>query len=1084
VTEDRKSMPDIVPGRVVGQGRAPAQLAFPRGDERRLTSEQQAVVSGPAVPGLVVAGAGSGKTETLALRFVYLLDHAKSLFGCDLAPDEILCLTFTRKAAAEIADRVVTDLGRVFGFDGDRPAPAVSTYNAYASGLVAEHGLRVGVDPDAVVLSEASAWQLAYRLAESWEGELDFDGDLSAAAQAVSSLAASLADHNVEVGAMAEFLTSIVDRVGGLPPGPGRRSAGPREKILGPLRSRLALVPLIERYQAAKREASALDFADQIAVALQLSQVPSIRGLERSRYRAVLLDEFQDTSPGQLDLLANLFGSGHPVTAVGDPFQAIYGFRGASEAALERFLDRFGVEGPPQTLSVSWRNSSGVLEAANSITSALRMGSGIGVPRLRSRSEEKGESEPDRKDPAVTAHLYPDEEAEAAGLVARLVERRAALGALRHGDEATGAVLLRKRDLLPPIVQAFREAGVDFQVVGIGGLLDTPVVVDLVALLQAAHDPSRGDSLMRLLTSERVALGMRDLAALGEWSEEMAGPREDREVEASLVEALTDMPPDGWESRDGRALSREARSRLGDLQRVLEAIRAHTYLPLDELVRFAARVWNLDIETRVTDLAMEGEAALQALEGVARDFEQGANVATLGAFLAWLQAAYEHERGLDVPVGEPREGAVQVLTVHGAKGMEWDIVAVPGLVDGTFPSVAPSTGGGSGAKSSLIYRDGAWLSGRRGKHSLPWPLRRDRGRLPSWDWEGASSIKELEEIGEEFHEAAARHALEEERRLFYVAVTRARSDVILTSVPNPRARRPQPMSVFLADLENDGIVSPDPIALDGSDVEDSSRIRTPAVWPPSPTPSQEARRRLATEVREARAKGTDGVTLPYADDIEDLLRERSEEGRTGSVDLPAHLSSTDVVRLATDRESYALTRRRPMPRISGAAARKGDAFHAWVERYYRMPTLTDPEDVFAVDGGDGAPAEGVELAGLREAFLDGEWADRLPTAVEVDIEMPVEEFVLRCRIDAVFPPGNGLDRVTIVDWKTGRPPKGPHDRAAREVQLAIYRLAWAAWKGIPVADIDAVFVFLPAGEVVRPARSLDRDEILELVRGR
>jgi len=1014
---------------------------------------------------------------------VYLLDHARSLFGRDLAPDEILCLTFTRKAAGEIADRVAADLRRVFGPDEDRPAPAVSTYNAYASGLVAEHGLRIGVDPDAVVLSEASAWQLAYRLAESWEGALDFDGDLSSAAQAVSSLAASLADHSVEVGDMASFLASIVDRVAGLPLGAGRRSEGPRGKILGPLRSRLALAPLIERYQAAKREASALDFADQIAVALRLSQVPSIRALERSRYRAVLLDEFQDTSPGQLDLLANLFGSGHPVTAVGDPFQAIYGFRGASEAALERFLDRFGVEGEPQTLSVSWRNSSGVLEAANAITSCLRTGSGVGVPRLRSRYEETKDTEPAREHPAVTAHLYPDEETEADGLVAHLIERRSVLEASRDGASATCAVLLRKRTLLPPIVQALRAAGVDFQVVGIGGLLDSPVIVDLVALLQAAHDPSRGDSLMRLLTSERVALGVRDLAALGEWAEEVAGPREDREVEASIVEALADLPPDGWTSRDGRILGGEARSRLADLRGVLEAIRGHTYLPLDELVRFAARIWNLDIEARVADRTTEGEASLRALEGIARDFERGANVATLGAFLAWLKAAYDHERGLDVPVEEPRVGAVQVLTVHGAKGMEWDVVAIPGLVDGTFPSVTPSQGDKAGGKPSVVYRDGAWLTGQRGRYDLPWPLRRDHERLPTWDWQGAASVKDLEDVGERFREAAARHVLEEERRLFYVAVTRARSDVILTAVPNSRARTLRPMSLFLADLENDGIVFPAPLDPDDAGFGDPGQDRAPLVWPPPPTPSQEARRLLAAEVRKAMATGAPGVALPYADDIEDLLREGSEKGRAESVGLPAHLSSTDVVRLAADRESYALARRRPMPRISGTAARRGDAFHAWVERYFRMPTLADPEDAFDADRGDADPEGVAELGGLRRAFLDGEWADRLPTAVEADVEMPVEEFVLRCRIDAVFPPGNGLDRVTIVDWKTGKPPR-ESDRAAREVQLAIYRLAWATWTGTPVEDVDAAFVFLPSGEVVRPARPLDRDDILALIRGR
>lgn len=1084
MTEDREPIPKSAWGRVAGQGRTPRELALLGNAAKRLTGEQEFIVSAPAIPGLVVAGAGSGKTDTLALRFVYLLDHARSLFGRDLAPDEILCLTFARKAAAEIADRVTGDLEKAFGRDDDRPAPAVSTYNSYAAGLVSEHGLRVGVDPDTVVLTEASAWQLAYRLAESWEGELGFDGDLSSAAQAVSSLAASLADHSVEVGEFAGFLGSIIERVKELPLGPKRRSEKPREGILAPLKSRLALAPLIERYQAAKREASAFDFADQIAVALDLSRVSSIQGLERSRYRAVLLDEFQDTSPGQMDLLANLFGSRHPVTAVGDPFQAIYGFRGATEAALERFHDRFEVDGKPQTLSVSWRNASGVLVAANAITAELRSHSSIEVPRLRSRFEETGIVEPDRKHPAVTAYLYPDEQAEAAGLVAHLVEQREALQTSRQGESVACAILLRKRDQCPPIVHALRDAGVDFQVVGIGGLLDTPVVVDLVALLEAAHDPSRGDSLMRLLTSERVALGVRDIAALGEWSEELAGPREDREVEASLVEAVADLPPDGWESRDGRNLSGEARLRLTGLQRVLEAIRSHTYLPLGELVRFATRAWNLDIEARVADSpTMEGEAALRAIAQVARDFERGAGVATLGAFLAWLEAAYRREHGLDVPAGEQREGAIQILTVHGAKGMEWDVVAIPGLVDGVFPGITPSKGKESGGKGDLAYRDSAWLSG---KDDLPWGLRRDRDRLPSWVWDEATSVKDLEGAIEDFRLAAGRHRIEEERRLFYVAITRARTDVILTSSPFTEAGKPRPISVFLTNLQRAGIVSPDPVSLDDSGVDgpemgNASPTGTPIVWPSPATQVQGERRRLAREVRTALAEGSRDVALPYAEEIEDLLREDGDNERRVQANLPTHLSSTDVVQLSADREAYFLDRRRPMPRIAGAEARRGDAFHSWVERHYTVPALIDPEDPFDRDGTDREGSD-LDLGALQRAFLNSEWAKRLPTAVEVAIEAPVEEFVLRCRIDAVFPPGGGLEKVTIVDWKTGKPPREPRDQAAREIQLAMYRLAWSAWKGMSPKDVDVAFVYVQTGETVRPRQLLERGEILALIR--
>src|SRR6187431_2927788 len=167
-------------GVVSGLGRGAAELAHLIDPDRRLTGEQEAIVSAPLGPALVVAGAGSGKTETLSLRILYLLDHAQELFGADISPDEILCLTFTRKAAAEIAERSERFIAHAFDpvgprgpvRDPERPAPAVATYNGYSAALALEHGLRVGVDPDSTVLTQAALWQLAWRVVEEWTDAL------------------------------------------------------------------------------------------------------------------------------------------------------------------------------------------------------------------------------------------------------------------------------------------------------------------------------------------------------------------------------------------------------------------------------------------------------------------------------------------------------------------------------------------------------------------------------------------------------------------------------------------------------------------------------------------------------------------------------------------------------------------------------------------------------------------------------------------------------------------------------------------------------------------------------------------------
>ena len=197
--------------------------------------------------------------------------------------------------------------------------------------------------------------------------------------------------------------------------------------------------------------------------------------------------------------------------AVGDPNQAIYGFRGASAAALADYVDTFG--GPDvvvqSSLSVSWRNEAAVLAAANVTAAPLREGAQVSVAELRSRGEHLGVAEPRRAAAGVAAHMAVNLFEEAHNAAAWILERRAELGA-----DATAAVLCRRKALFGPIVDALRDAGIPYEVVGLGGLLDTPVVADLLALLEVAHDPSRGDSLMRLLTSSRVNLGPRDLIAL------------------------------------------------------------------------------------------------------------------------------------------------------------------------------------------------------------------------------------------------------------------------------------------------------------------------------------------------------------------------------------------------------------------------------------------------------------------------------------------------------------------------------------------------------------------------------------------
>ncbi|WP_285103245.1 ATP-dependent DNA helicase [Promicromonospora sp. MEB111] len=1104
------------------------------------TDEQVRVIESPLEPALVVAGAGSGKTETMAARVVWLI--ANKL----VHPEQVLGLTFTRKAAGELTQRVQTRLAQLnralgeesgealAGLDLDRPT--VATYNAYAASLVADHGLRLGVEPSARLLGQAEQWQLASQVVESWDEDLATDRAVSTVTAAVVALSDALGEHLVDPADARARLTDMAEHLESVPLGPRqKRRTKDVDKLIGSIAERARFVDLVVEYRRRKRIAEALDFGDQVSFAAQLArEVPMVGAAERARFEVVLLDEYQDTSYAQVELLSGLFGGGHPVTAVGDPHQSIYGWRGASAAGLARFPDRFqrddGVPAAVHYLSTSWRNDAAVLTAANIVSGPLRSRTGaaatVEVPPLDLR--------PDAGEGVVTAHVAAtlEEEAEA---VAEWVAERWRSGAHPDG-RATAAVLCRARAQFPAIEVALRRRGLPVEVVGLGGLLSTPEVVDVVALLQAAHDPSRGDSLLRLLTGPRLNLGAADLHALGSWAADLARLDDPRRAAAataepvpdddlrvvegdisdhrSIVDALDDLPPAGEPARDGRVLSEDAHRRLAALARLLRDLRGLTYLSLPELVVQAERALGLDVEA-ATALALAGAGVggavsdrgrehLDAFRDVAASFAQSSDTATLGAFLAWLGVAGERERGLDMPVHEPDPDAVQVITAHAAKGLEWDAVAVAGLADGAFPTW--DRGSRSGESSS------GWLSDLG---ELPYHLRGDADDLPRFDWEHASDTKDLVALRDEFKAECGEHRLAEERRLAYVAFTRARRELFLTASWWGTASRPRGVSPFLAELADAELVKadlwapmPEPDAENPRNAEEIT-----AVWPAPDGGSDERRpdqqptardvlRATAALVDEAADERlvalaamrlpADALTAPQgvlADaaghDLVDLARmllaERNRHADR-EVAFPAHVSASGLVRLAADRDAFALQLRRPVPVQPTVHARRGTRFHEWVEQFFTSATLLDVDDLPSAEDDD--LPEDTDLDKLRDTFLGSEWSARMPVAVEVDVETPVAGVMLRCRMDAVFKdPATGPDAVVVVDWKTGREPLDATARAAREVQLAVYRLAWSRWTGLPLDQVSAAFYYVGSDTTVRPDRLLDEAELEALIRG-
>ncbi|WP_299440952.1 ATP-dependent DNA helicase [uncultured Phycicoccus sp.] len=1068
-------------------------LAKALGQSYAPTAEQAAVIEAPLQrPLLVVAGAGSGKTETMAARVVWLVANGL------VRPDEVLGLTFTRKAAGELGERLAARLTtlRETGLwtpDAEDGAPVlddgptVSTYHAYAAGIVREHGVRLGVESESRLLSEAAAWQFAHEAVTSWDGEVaGVEKAESTVTTALVDLAGEMAEHLRDVDEVAAHLDDVIATLEAVPRGESRRTAYPASvrDALAVLRERRAVLPLVARYAELKRARDAMDFADQMALAARIARaVPDVGRAERARYRAVLLDEFQDTSEAQLQLLRSLFvatGEPVPVTAVGDPNQSIYGWRGASSTTLTQFRTDFADDEPAavRQLSTSWRNDEAVLAVANHVAAPLRARATVPVEPLVARSG----AGPGR---VAIARLHTVED-EAAHVAGWLAERGAGRGGV------TAAVLCRKRSQFQPVVDALEARGTPYEVVGLGGLLHTPEVADLVAMLWVVQDPTRGDHLMRLLTGPTCRLGAADLDGLGEWARvrqraaRAADPDQRRDLapdaseRASIVEALDDLPPPRWVGEQGQRISPAALERLTGLAAAVRRLRSMTGLGLAELAAEAEAVLGLDVEVLARPEWSPGAARahLDAFGDVAASFSASADRTSLGGFLAWLDAAVDEERGLDLGWVEARPDAVQVMTVHAAKGLEWDLVAVPGLVEASFPTHTCSpTKPVDGEWTHGDPKDKGWLVGL---DSLPYDLRGDVDGLPRLPWREAADWDDLAAGYDRFVLAGAEHAVTEERRLAYVAATRARTDLLLSAHVWGGQSTPRVTSRFLREVREAGLAHLErpwaPMPPPDEPKPQNPRTAEPVSyeWPATTRPERHARlvgpAEAVAEAARALRSGQDAeaARTRWDDEARLLLAERASRrrGRDVVVELPPHLSTSSLVALAEDPESFTARLRRPMPQPPALAARRGTAFHAWVEEHYARAAMVD---IDALPGSADDDAADTDLGRLRAAFLASEWADREPAEVETSIETVVDGIAVRGRVDAVFEEtgADGQPVWTVVDWKTGPPATGAKARA-RVLQLAAYRLAWARLRGVDPERVGAAFFHAATGETVRP----------------
>ncbi|MFJ4643340.1 ATP-dependent helicase [Streptomyces bobili] len=753
------------------------------------TPEQTACITAPPAPQVIVAGAGSGKTTVMAARVLWLVGTGQ------VAPEQVLGLTFTNKAAGELAERVrkaliragVTDPDVI---DPDNPPgePVISTYHSFAGRLLTDHGLRIGLEPTSRLLADATRYQLAARVLREAPGP--YPALTRSFADLVSDLLAldsELAEHLVRPEDLRAWDAELLHTLEG-----AKLSNADLRKVPETAAARRELAELVLRYRAVKRERDLLDFGDQIALSAQLARIPEVGRLLRDEFRVVLLDEYQDTSVAQRTLLAGLFGggTGHPVTAVGDPCQAIYGWRGASVANLDDFPEHFAhADGHPatrQALSENRRSGGRLLDLANGLAEPLRaMHAGVEALRPAPGAERDGMV----RCALLTTHA--EEIDWIADSVAHLVNTGKAPGEI--------AVLCRTATDFAETQGALVARDVPVEVVGLSGLLHLPEVADLVAVCQVLQDPGANASLVRLLTGPRWRIGPRDLALLGRRARLLVsharggdGDDPDRRLAAavegvdpseviSLADALDtflESPLEGT-GDDGLPFSPDARVRFARLAAELRDLRRSLSDPLMDVLHRVLAVTGLEVELSASPhaLAARRRETLSNFLDIAASFAAAESEASLLAFLGFLRTAAQYEKGLDnaLPGGE---NTVKVLTAHRSKGLEWDVVAVPGLVTGTFPS-------GQGREK--------WTAQAK---VLPHGLRGDADTLPdieTWDSRGMKA----------FHEAMKDHQHTEERRLGYVTFTRPRS-LLLGSGHwwGPTQKKPRGPSDFLQALHD------------------------------------------------------------------------------------------------------------------------------------------------------------------------------------------------------------------------------------------------------------------------------------------
>lgn len=994
----------------------------------KLSEEQLTAAKYESSPLAIIAGAGTGKTTVMSARVVHLVNSGQ------VQPEQILGLTFTNKAASQLRTRIAKQLGKEF----QDQLPTISTYHSFARQLLIDHGAILGIEPDHKTLTDSARAQLALKVLAKTQLEIThLDYSTGRLVEMLLGLDDLLAEHLLDFDKLAQFDREWIEQLQPIATNEDIRTA---ISVAG---QRVELLELVKEFRILKHQLGFIDFADQMRLSVELLSTDSeLSAKLKQQFHCVLLDEYQDTSVAQQQMLLLAFGEGHSVTAVGDPLQSIYAWRGASADTTRSFPNLFKTKSnsPAQVLSLSenYRSVGSVLTSANDVIASLRTANPGSKPLVQGNTA-LGMGE-------VRVGCYERVSDEIAGIVAEISNL------INDGAKVDEiAVLGRTAASLLKIHQGLIAAGIPAALVGVETISRTPEVVEILSLVEAAADPLASAAVARLLISPRLNIGDRDLAELAKRAAELAAdvnpdanlPTEfaglDPLTQASLSDALLDL--------GGSKISAAGKERMRQLADDIESVRTAGNA-LDSIWR-AIQVLNMDIElyANPTSRITQRANVVAGFVDLVRSWTESSDDQSVAAFIGWINASrrFKIVPKIEVPLVS---GAVSLLTIHRAKGLEWPHVFIPEATATVFPT----------SQTRSVFTSVV--------DALPHSLRGDRNSLPPDPIADKKSIKE-------FKDAVKQYALDEELRLFYVALTRAQHSVTVTSSwwgeTQKGCRGP---SAFYRELVKSATTV-------------LSEFPEPDQDQPNPYIAEEDvyRNQANSQYREKLTEIADEVLASSGDltSFDDLTKTEQDQvaawdqaigwltaaPENTSVTLPNLLTATNLMKVINSPTEVAQNLLRPLPTAPARVATSGTAVHAKIESYYKMATLIDLDELIADPP---LPDEFVITA--FSAFENSPYAKLRPIAVEWGFQIPIGTILISGRVDAVFE----IDGAPVlVDWKTG------NQKNADQMQLALYRLAWAMHKKLEIDQVKARFVFLPELTEVEADQALTTEQVLDLV---